>query len=106
MAEMILPAAIGYQRHWFWRAGLVSVVVLLHYWWKADTPLTLLYVVLIVAYTEWETVNLLTERDFCPASMFVDRWFPNRSGRANKFTYIAAHLVWVAMVAYVLIWWA
>jgi len=105
MNEMILPAIVSYQRRWLWRAGLVSVLALVHYWWKADTPLTLLYVVLIVAYTEWETVNLLTDRDFYPADLFVDDWFPDRASLANKWTYAVIHLVWVTMAVYVLFWW-
>ena len=104
MSEQIFPQAERYKKNWPLRLALVLMLRLSHYELN-DYPLeALLWAFIIIAFAEYETVNLLTERNFYPANQFVDRWFPDRNSIGNKAGYAVVHLVSLVMIFVVLFW--
>ena len=102
--EQIFPQAERYRQNWPLRVVIVLLLSLTHYELK-DYPLEgLLWALIVIAFAEYETINLLTERNFYPANQFVDRWFPDRCSIANKAGYTVVHIVSLAMVLLVLLW--
>lgn len=108
--DQIYPKATKYKEKWILRILVVLLSsVIIHFLLKDYYDQTLLShfrilgTLLVLVVMETITVNLLTKRNFYPACHYVDFWFPDREGVANKIGYTIVYLFYAVGCVWVIV---